>query len=113
MRRAGFPLWLLSAFTGTILLIFTSFYSVCLIFGVDRRDSSAVWGLAGLAPILLAFMCYPVFLLTQAISFVALRERATPAATTLYSMLVGVILTTITTVIVYASMGGGKVLRSG
>jgi hypothetical protein len=83
-----------------------------LIFGVDRRDSSAVWGLAGAAPLLVAILTSPAYFISQIVAFLVLRRKATRSATFVYSVCVGIGFGFLASCGYWLSIGGGKILQA-
>jgi len=80
-----------------------------LVFGADRRDSSAIFGLAGLVPLLAAVVTSPAYFIGQIVAFCSFRLRATPGATVLYSTLFGIAVGAITASLYWQANGGGPI----
>lgn len=112
-KPPGFGVWFLSCATGFVILPFIAFYLMASIFGVDRRDSSSVWGLSGLAPILAALITSPAYFLGQISAFCFLRKRATRGATFLYATLFGIAIGAVAACLYWKSIGGGRILQAG
>ena len=101
-KAPGFGLWFLSCATGFLLLPFLTFEMMAFIFGVDRRDSSSVWGLSGMVPVVAALLTSPAYFLSQISAFCFLRTRATRAATCLGAAVA---------CLYWKSTGGGRILQ--
>ena len=110
--HAGFGLWILSCLMGFVLLPIVVGLLMPLVFGVDRRDSSAVWGLAGAVPLIVAIVTSPAYFLGQIGAFLALRPKATRLATLVYSVAIGIGFGFPASCGYWLSIGGGKILQS-
>lgn len=66
---------------GLFVLIVFSGMVLGLLFGVERRDSSAAWGLSGAAPELLAIMSTPLYVIIFAVAAVAYHKKYEEHAT--------------------------------
>jgi hypothetical protein len=73
--RLGFGAWATSFVIGVIALPVAAWILLPAVFGVQRADSSAVWGLAGAAPLLLAILFSPLFAVVHVIAFMLLKYR--------------------------------------
>jgi hypothetical protein len=71
----SFSAWLISSVFGSIAALAITAVVIPSIYGVDYRDSSSVWGLSGIADILVGVTCLPVFLLVHLIAYLLLRSR--------------------------------------
>jgi len=105
--------WFISALVGTVFAFLSSGVVIPLIFGVQRRDSASVWGLSGVADLVIGFLSLPAFLLVHGIAFAAIN----PVGSTTFwravrSVMIGLVIFWVVAVIVWQYHGGGKVLRT-
>lgn len=108
----GFGAWFFSCALGLIVLPFAADMVMPLVFGTNKADSSAVWGLSGVVPLIAAFYMSPVYIIGQIASFCFFRNRATPAATFLYSAAVGIALGVVASCLFWKFLEGGTILRA-
>jgi len=111
-RPAGFGVWILSCGVGLLALPIVVWILMPLVFGADRRDSSAVWGLAGLAPLFAVVFTSPIYFFGQIAAFCFFRSRSTPPATFLYSAIVGITSGALAACIYWQANGGGRILQA-
>lgn len=105
--------WFVSALLGAVFALFSSVMVIPLVFGVQKRDSASVWGLSGVADLVVGFLSLPAFLVAHAIAFAfSNSEGSTTSWRGARSVMVGLLVFWVVIVIVWQHQGGGKVLRS-
>ena len=84
-----------------------------MIFGIQRRDSASVWGLSGVADLVIGFLSLPAFLAAHAIAFAAINsEGSTTSWRAARSVMIGLVVFWVVITVVWQHHGGGKVLRT-
>ena len=105
--------WFASAFVGAILAILSSTIVIPTIFGIQNRSSASVWGLSGVADLVIGIVSLPVFLVAHLIAFSSDKLiRASMTRRAVLSLIIGIVIYCVVIVIVWKVLGGGKVLRS-
>lgn len=105
--------WSVSAVLGAVFALFSSVMVIPLVFGVQKRDSASVWGLSGVADLVVGFLSLPAFLAAHAIAYaISNSEGSTRSWRGARSVMVGLLVFWVVIVIVWQHQGGGKVLRS-
>jgi hypothetical protein len=98
---------------GFIGFVFASDWLISTIFGVDRHDSSAVWGLAGAGTLIVSILCSPAYFIAYGVGhLVFFRRMHDHGVAALYSLLCSIPLGAVISCIVWLSLGGGRVLKA-
>ena len=99
---------------GFILFLFSSTLLIGLVYGVDRRDSSAVWGLSGAWDFIFSILFSPIYFILYPILHSFLRRRNSDIGMAeLHSMIASAVGTAIVVCIAWGIAGYGRVLKAG
>jgi hypothetical protein len=105
--------WFASAFVGAILALLSSTIVIPTIFGIQSRSSASVWGLSGVADLVIGLFSLPVFFIAHLIAFSSDKLIITSMTRrAVLSLIFGIVIYCVVIVIVWTILGGGKVLRS-
>lgn len=101
----------LSSLIGTVLAWLSSAVILPLTFGIVRKDSASLWGLSGVADLVIGFLCLPAFLLAHGLSYALLRNAETTSWRATRSVVQGMIFFWIVLLLVWHWQVGGPVTR--
>lgn len=99
---------------GSLVAPILACFLLHVVYGVDRRDSSAVWLLSGVADLIVSVCCLPAFWLSMGICSMIFKPRKDDASASIINSL-GVSLVLYTGVVIlawYFTMEGGRVLKA-